>query len=224
MKPEVAFALGAGALLLLSRRAPARRRPESPVCDYESYWWSTSAGRPVDYENTSHPWPPRGDEVSPDDARCSICESDQVWVRLPDVEPFRVCWSVADELEDALLRAIDQGAVIESVTGYRPGRTVGRVDSRGRRTGFGPHAYGLGIDINADYNGFYSCTVDPSDPERVRRCGRAHGGPYDPERYPRQTITRRSPIYVELTRRGWVWGGDVADERGYLDLMHFDHP
>ncbi len=188
--------------------ALATRRRKPTVCEYDTYAWSSRRGRAVDRESVSLPYnqiaPP---QVSPDDRRCTMCEADQVWITLPGVEPFQVCWAYAPAIERALLRAMQQGAVIEKVKGYRPGRTGGPLDSQGRRTEYGHHAWGTALDINADQNGMYS------------RGRLVHGGPYRPDAGDPRTITHSSPIYQELARAGFVWAGDAGGS--LRDWMHF---
>jgi hypothetical protein len=165
----------------------------------------------VDREHIDKPFSQvGGDEVSPLDSRCTICECDQVEVRLSNGVTFEVCWAWAVPVREALERAMQRGAIIEDVKAYRPGRTGGSTDSEGRRTKYGSHAYGIAFDINREYNGMYSGS------------GRLlHGGEYRPERYPAQTITHDNPIYQEMRRIGWGWAGDYVDELGYADWMHF---
>lgn len=217
------IAIGLAALAFWVRFGGQRpQRPQSSRCEYSTYAWDTERGRSTDHEDVNKPFSAvTGDEVSSTDPRCTICESDQVLVELDGVPPFEICWVYVDEVVDAFLEAQRNGFIFEEVEGYRPGRTGGRTDSRGVRTEYGEHAYGLALDINGDFNGMYRCRVDPSDPERVRACRLAHGGEYRPERYPRRSIVRGGPLYRALTRRGWVWAGDEYEELGYLDIMHF---
>ncbi len=210
---SVAAAGIAFAVSRLSSRPRAPRRALPQRCAYGTYAWNTRLGRSVDRRRIDKAYAQvAGDERSPDDPRCTICEGDQVELHLPGVEPFRVCWVYAEAIHRALTRAIDRGAIIDKVTAYRPGRTGGPLDSEGRRTRFGGHAYGMAIDVNAEQNGMYSGG-------RLR-----HGGPYRPERGDPRTITHASPIYTELRRAGLQWAGDRVDELGYADWMHFVHP
>jgi hypothetical protein len=191
--------------------APGMARPRCARCEYDTYAWSTTERRAVDREHVDKAWSQiSGDEISPLDRRCTICECDQVVVVLSNGVDFEMCWAWAVQVKNALDRALAQGAIIEEVKGYRPGRTGGPTDSEGRRTLYGSHAYGISLDINKDFNGMYSGSG------RLK-----HGGEYDPQRYPRQTITHDNPIYRELRGIGWGWAGDFVDELGYADYMHF---
>jgi hypothetical protein len=209
MRELLAIGVGLGAALLMTRlKGPTHQPPET--CEYRTYAWSTREGRVVDRRTVEHPYSQvAGDERSPVDSRCTICEGDQTWVELPGVAPFQVCWAYAADIESALLRAMQRGAVIEEVVAYRPGRTGGPLDSQGRRTEYGSHAYGLALDVNPDQNGMYSGG-------RLR-----HGGAYRPQDGDPRTITRSSPIYQELQRAGFGWAGDHRQELGYDDWMHF---
>jgi len=224
MNNGLLLAGGALAVLLLTtsgKRASSQSTAKPPTtqglrgsrvvptnCDYETYSWSSRLGRAVDRRMVSKSYQKiSGEERSTIDPRCTICEGDQVWIDLPGVEPFRACWAHAEQIEQALMRARDQGAVIEKVTGYRPGRTGGPLDSQGRRTLLGNHAYGMALDVNADQNGMYSGG-------RLR-----HGGAYHPEGNDPRTITRDSGIYRELTGAGLTWAGDL--DLSYDDWMHF---
>jgi hypothetical protein len=212
---ELAWVAGGsllGIVLLRGRKAGAAvARPPCPVCEYDTYAWSTTEGRSVDHQHVEKDRRQLvSDEISALDPRCTICECDQVRVTLSNGVHFDMCWAWAEQVRGALERALAQGAIIEDVKGYRPGRTGGRTDSAGRRTEYGSHAYGIALDINRDYNGMYSSSGR-----------RLHGGSYDPDRYPRRTITHASPIYQQLRRIGWGWAGDYVDELGYADWMHF---
>jgi hypothetical protein len=179
-------------------------------CEYSTYAWSSRLGRAVDRRAVSKGYGEvSGEERSTIDPRCTICEGDQVWIDLPGVEPFRACWAHASSIETALLAAMNQGAVIEEVVGYRPGRTGGPLDAEGRRTELGSHAYGLALDVNPDQNGMYSGG-------QLR-----HGGEYRPDSGDPRTITRDSPIYRELTKAGFGWDGDR--DRSFDDWMHFSY-
>ena len=48
-----------------------------------------------------------------------------------------------------------------------------------------------------------------------------HGGAYAPSAAPSRTIVRGGPLYREMSRIGWTWGGDEVDALGYADYMHF---
>lgn len=143
---------------------------------------------------------------------CTICEEDQREVRLRNGVIFKVCKTVAGRIQDALNKSIAEGYVITQVTGYRPSMSKGALNSRGQRTEFSRHAFGLGIDINEQHNGLYDQCINwgPS-------CRLIKGGAYS-KTHP-LSITPDSPVTRHLKGIGFKWGGEI---QGFQkDFMHF---
>lgn len=201
-------------------------RVEPATCTYRTYNWSTEESRAVnrrtiekDYDEVVD------DERSPQDPRCTVCSEDQVTINPADfgvdLEPIEVCWAYADAISDAL-RAIAESGEFEftELTGYRPGRTRGRVVD-GMRTEWSNHSFGTAVDINADHNGLYrSCDVDAVTADTIDECRLGVGGEWDPHRHPTRTITPESIVYDRFVRGvNWRWGGEI--DGNTRDMMHF---
>ena len=213
-KIGIALGIGAGAtvaaVVLVRRRTRLPHHPRPDRCSYDGYAYDTRRNRSVSLPAVDKPYGDLvDDERSPADPDCTLCEQDLEWVRLPNGVEFQVCWKYAPSLQRALERAIAQGVIVEEVVAYRPGKTVGSTDSQGLRTRWSNHAYGTAFDINPDYNGLY------------RGSHLSHGGEYRPDAEPERSVSHDSPIYALLTDQGWVWAGDLVDEWGFADWMHF---
>ncbi len=202
----------------------ARVAPET--CTYRSYNWSTVERRAVNRRTVEKDYADVvDDERSPQDARCTVCSEDQVTIDTAalgiDVEPIQVCWAFADEITQALRDIAESGEFeFTELTGYRPGRTRGRVVD-GVRTEWSNHSFGTAIDINADHNGLYrSCNVDEVTPSNIDDCDLGVGGAWNPARYPNRSITAASIVYDRFTSLvNWRWGGEI--DGSTRDMMHF---
>jgi hypothetical protein len=206
---------------------PTRRHPPSQACNYTTYQWSMKRKTGVNRRTISKTFGElKGDEIDPNDARCSVCEENQVWLRpadhgWPNVKPVRVCDVYAGKLGKALEEMAASGAfTIIDLEGYRPGRTRGAVVD-GMRTQMSNHGYGTAIDINARHNGLYAgCNINPVTLEGLRRCRLAVGGAWDPVARPSTSVVRGGIPYRIMTQSvGWKWGGEIGGST--RDLMHF---
>lgn len=205
--------------------APAARTPPTR-CTYSTYQWSTEERRAVNRRTIEKDYAAVvEDERSPEDPRCTVCSEDQVEIDPAsfgvDLEPFSVCWAHAANIERALRNVAESGEFrFTELTGYRPGRTRGRVVD-GLRTEWSNHSFGTAIDINADRNGLYtSCDVAEVTPDSIRSCRLGMGGAWDPVGDRSRSVTRDSIVYREFVETvGWRWGGEISG--GTRDLMHF---
>ena len=204
-----------------------RLHPPSQACNYTTYQWSMKRKTGVNRRTISKTFGElKGDEIDPNDARCSVCEENQVWLRpadhgWPNVKPVRVCDVYASKLGKALEEMAAAGAfTLIDLEGYRPGRSRGAVVD-GMRTQMSNHGYGTAIDINARHNGLYAgCNISPVTLEGLRRCRLAVGGPWDPVARPLTSVVRGGIPYRVMTQSvGWRWGGEIGG--GTRDLMHF---
>ena len=143
---------------------------------------------------------------------CSVCDEDQVPVRLSNGVTFKVCGAFVEEFRSGLEAALLKGEVIETVIGYRPSKSRGNLDGQGRRTEFSNHAYGAALDLNEAYNGLYDNCVSWS-----LSCRLIKGGRYAPGQ-PR-SWTSQSPLVRALRDRGFAWGGEISGKQ--KDFMHF---
>ena len=204
---------------------PASRASPS-TCSYAMYNWSVTKKRAMNRRTEEHDYATvAGDERDPNDDACSLCEQDQVEIDPAEfgvaVKPFKVCWAYADKVREALAKIADSGEFdIVSITGYRPGRTRGRVE-QGLRMELSNHSYGTAIDINARYNGLYRrCGVAATDESSIQNCTLGVGGAWRPRSRPRVTVTPGGVVVTTFTEDvGWKWGGAI--EGRTKDFMHF---
>ncbi len=205
------FLKNACTLSLLSVFCYSNARASEP-CTYSDWRWDVSTGKAVDFRTVTTTKDRLSDEQFHPELPCSICREDMMAVRVGDLEPVLLCRVVAGAVEDAINRALDQGFPVNSLTGYRVGRTKGPLDNQGRRTQYSHHSFGLAIDINADQNGLYDRCVQFGPACRLRRGG--HWNPSNPA-----AITPDSPIYKTMTSLGFKWGGELPGRQ--KDFMHF---
>ncbi len=205
---------------------PARQASQGGgECVYSTSVWHVAKRTVVDRRTVRKSYAAlTAEERDPGEPRCSVCESDQVRIDpaelgLGGLPGFRVCHVFVEPVK-AALRALakDPSVRIDSITGYRPGRTRGPIVD-GVRTWFSNHSYGTAIDINASHNGLYTaCDVKHLTSGAVRKCRLQLGGRWDPEANPRETIVEGGAIHREFTRF-WRWGGAIPG--GTKDMMHF---
>lgn len=178
-------------------------------CHYEYTVWNTRT-RASEGPFKIKKWKKDLTKVEKGPLGCSLCEEDQVNVQLKDGKSFRVCSSIADTFKQAI---DSSGFKVETILGYRPSRSRGPVDSRGLRTEFSNHAYGVAVDINENYNGLYSNCV-----QWGTQCVLTKGGTYRPTQDAR-SLTRENPLTLSLIHAGLRWGGEI--EGTQKDFMHF---
>jgi hypothetical protein len=151
------------------------------------------------------------DEIGP--FGCTICREDQIRIKLSNSLEFNACHKVASRFKEALEKALDQGAQIEKILGYRPSKSRGKADARGFRTEFSSHAFGVGLDINDFQNGLYTnCLTWKTS------CVLIKGGHYRPFKDQR-SLTPKSPLVREMIKQGLKWGGNITGIQ--KDFMHF---
>jgi len=190
--------------------ASAAAAPTS--CTYAEWTWDSRERRAIDARVVEKPYSALGRDERDRATGCSVCREDQIEISLPGVEPFEICKAVADDVRAALSRAMEAGFEIETVSGYRVGRSKGALDAHGRRTEYSNHSFGLAIDINADRNGLYDrCT------EFLPTCRLIRGGEWRP--YAPGGIAPETPLYKEMISMGWKWGGELSGRQ--KDFMHF---
>ena len=181
-------------------------------CTYSDWTWDVRQKKAVNFRTVQTTKDQLSSEHVHPELPCSICQEDMAEIHIGDLEPVLMCRVVAGAVEDALNTARDQGFPIETLTGYRVGRTKGAVDERGLRTEYSHHSFGLAIDINAETNGLYDNCFSFSPRCRLRR-----GGPWSPDKT--TSITPASPLYKTMKRTGFLWGGELYGQQ--KDFMHF---
>ena len=192
------------------------------TCTYRTYAWDVKQRRGVGHRTVTKARDAlTAQERDPGEPRCTVCREDQETVKVDGIPPFRVCRLYAAGVTAALKAALSKGFVVEKVTGYRVGRTRGKVvDSK--RTQFSNHSYGTAVDVNARQNGMYNrCRLarPAAKAADVARCRLGMGGAWDPKRRPKRTIVRGGPLHQAFAAIPWRWGGDLPS--ALKDFMHF---
>ena len=140
---------------------------------------------------------------------CTLCREDKVTINSHG-QTFKVCKKYETQIKNAL-NSISNDFPINSITGFREGRTL----SSG--TKFGRHAYGSAIDINRNLNGLYNnCRNWDSN-----NCQLSHGGQNNPTRDNNKpgTLFSDSSSVTQFNSINWKWGGDWTTSQ--KDFMHF---
>lgn len=146
------------------------------------------------------------------DLPCSVCREDQETLTLSNGMNVTVCRVLAGRFERALEDTLESGFQIQTLTGYRVGRTRGPLNDLGLRTQYSHHSFGVAIDINAAANGLYShCVVWDAD------CQLRRGGPWNPNN-PLSIVPTKDP-YLAFDSYGFLWGGELEGRQ--KDFMHF---
>ena len=200
------------ALVIIAGILASSARADSELCRYRTWEWNTLTKQAQNHREVLKPYQALTEEEIDPHSACTICESDQHWVRIEGVPPFQICKHFSSAVEATLLRVIDSGFPIHSISAYRVGRTKGEVDGQGLRTRFSHHSFGTAIDINSGQNGLYSnCIFFGNDCQLLR------GGPW----YPDQpgAVTKESVVYQEFRNMEWKWGGELSGRQ--KDFMHF---
>lgn len=200
------------ALLLLVLFAPASGRADDKLCTYDTWDWSTKLGRSDNHRRVNKKYSELTAAERDERSGCTVCEQDQVWVKVQGAPRFRVCVRVVEDVMKAVREMVAEGFPIETLRGYRVGRSKGELDANGFRTAFSNHSFGVAVDINRDKNGLYGHCLAFGP-----RCRLVMGGEWDPAR--EGSITRESPAYRAMKRIGWGWGGEL--EGWQKDFMHF---
>lgn len=185
---------------------------EPATCSYSTYQWNVIEKRAVNRERVVHAYSRLTDREVDRLTGCTVCEEDQVTIRLPGLEAFRLCHVLADEVRQILQRQLEQGRPIYHITGYRVGMTKGEADADGNRTRFSYHSYGIALDINARHNGLYENCIRFGPDCQLRR-----GGHWDPQQP--ASLTRHHPLVKAFKRFGLKWGGEISGQQ--KDFMHF---
>ncbi len=182
------------------------------TCTFHTWTWDTLKKKSVGHQKVVKPKL----ELTPTELGsikgCTVCEEDQIEVSIAKLPSFKICKVFADSIRQALQRALSAGFPIQSLIGYRVGKSKGPVDAAGLRTEFSNHSYGTAIDINSEKNGLYdNClTFGP-------QCRLIRGGKYLAT-VP-GSITRESSVYQAFREARFRWGGEINGRQ--KDFMHF---
>ena len=154
----------------------------------------------------------------PQGSGCTLCREDQVTITAGG-QTFKTCWKYQDQVQWAIDQMVSDGFTVETVQGFREGRTYR--ENGVRNMAFGQHPYGAAVDINRAWNGLYNdCqTWNPN----TCTLGSGVGGEQNRRRETMpQLITEESDAYQRMDQIGWYWGGDW-DDKEQKDFMHFSN-
>ena len=207
---KVLFIMMAELLLLTDAHAAERSTPQT--CTYEVRIWNVPSRQSVDAGVVTHPYDsPGSGEIDPETG-CTVCNEDQVEVRVPPLAPFSVCHKIASRVRTVFEELVRRGAPVFTVTGYHVIKSRGPLDAAGNRTQFSNHSFGTAIDINPEQNGLYDQCM-----EFGPGCHLLRGGEWRPGAP--GALGRESDIVRALTSAGFRWGGEIAGKQ--KDFMHF---
>ena len=209
---KIAFYQGLVCYLVSISFAVADSKPDSKPCTYSTYEWNTIARKAVNFREVKKPYDQLLDNEIDPVSGCSICREDQVFIKLPKTPQLRVCKYLAENIEKALEISIAHGLKINSLKGYRVGKTRGVPDELGNRTQYSNHSYGIAIDVNAENNGLYDRCLQ-FGPE----CRLIKGGRWNEESI--DSLRLDSPLVIEMINAGFKWGGNILGKQ--KDFMHF---
>lgn len=182
------------------------------LCTYQTYNWNVERREATAVQTVQHAYSELSAEEIDPITGCTVCQEDQVEMRLPGLEPFKVCRYLEPKLRPVLLDLLERQEPVYKVIGYRVGKTRGKVDGQGNRTGFSNHSYGVAIDINPEQNGLYDNCI-----EYGPACRLIKGGAWHPEKP--GSWTEGSTVVQAMESLGLKWGGKIAGRQ--KDFMHF---
>lgn len=181
-------------------------------CTYQTWDWDTIQKKAVHLRTISKLKSEITPEERGDTPDCSVCEEDQVEVRIDRVARFKICKAMSPQIVSAIKNAIAAGFPFSSIVGYRVGKSKGPLNSAGERTQFSNHSFGTAIDFNSEKNGLYDFCIRFSP-----NCKLLRGGAYIQDAL--GSITKDSSIYKEMLKAGFKWGGEISGKQ--KDFMHF---
>lgn len=194
-------------LLMASNAAMAQS------CHYLDWRWNVAQQRAVQHNTVFKDTSELLSEELDMQSGCTVCAEDQQAIKLEGLPEFSVCKRYAPLVRDMLQQLISRGEKINSVIGYRVGRTRGDIDAQGNRSGFSNHSFGIAIDINTAHNGLYGNCVQFGP-----RCKLLRAGPWRPGDDP-FSLQPDGLIVKAFQEAGFKWGGEIAGRQ--KDFMHF---
>ena len=184
----------------------------SGICTYETWDWDTVQRQAVNHRRVTKAKSALTSEERGPYEGCTVCLEDQALIRIGRLPPIQVCKTLKDRMARAIEKAVSEGFPIETVIGYRVGKSRGPVNAAGLRTQFSNHSYGTAIDFNAEKNGLYDNCLSFGGGCRLIRGGEYRVG--EPG-----VIDRRSSLYKAMLKEGFKWGGEINGKQ--KDFMHF---
>lgn len=199
--------------MLLSILVMASTDGVAQSCHYQDWRWNVAQQRAVQQTVVSKDASMLLSDELDAQSGCSVCAEDQQAIKLDGLPEFSVCRKYAQLVQDTLVSLMRQGEKINSVVGYRVGRTRGELDAQGNRSGFSNHSFGIAIDINTDHNGLYDNCVQFGP-----RCRLLRAGPWRPGDDP-YSLQPDGLIVKTFKQAGFKWGGEIEGQQ--KDFMHF---
>lgn len=202
-----------GLLLLTSLLCFCRQSYSAPgTCSYSTYSWNTTEKKAVNFQKIVKPYNQIDDYEIDSFTGCTLCEEDQVDVKIEGIPVFKICRNIYPDIVTLLKNSQTTDFPVYTITGYRVGKTKGLIDQFGNRTKFSNHSYGIAIDINPQSNGLYdNCHVFSP------QCALIKGGIWRPSNP--SSIKHDSDIVHAFKRIGFKWGGEIKGKQ--KDFMHF---
>jgi len=182
------------------------------TCTYSTYKWNSQLRKAIDFQSIKKSYSDLTRREIDPRTGCSVCEEDQVTIRIEGAPKVKLCKAIAARVKMILTKAIENGFPIRELVGYRVGMTKGNLDASGNRTQFSNHSFGTALDINSSYNGLYDNCV-----EFNQHCNLIKGGEWDPQNP--YSIEQDHPIITSLLEIGLKWGGSIKGKQ--KDFMHF---
>ena len=183
------------------------------TCSYNTWRWNVHTRQTVKGERIVRDYEALRPDERDANSGCTVCEEDQVKIDIAGLPVFHVCKFVAPQVKGAFLEIQRRGLPINSVVAYRVGRSRGKIDENGNRSGFSNHSFGLALDINAEHNGLYTqCTSFGP------QCVLSRGGVWQPGNDP-YSLSSTGDVVRIFKANGFKWGGEIAGKQ--KDFMHF---
>src|SRR4051812_1603807 len=98
-------------------------------CTYDTWSWNTRTNTSVDKRHVAKDRSQLDSSEKGTVEGCSVCSEDQEMIRIDGLPAFEVCRKFAPGVRRAVEKAQAEGVSIESIVGYRVGKTKGAIDS-----------------------------------------------------------------------------------------------
>lgn len=199
-------------ILSYSIGSEAGGRPLPSTCTYEMQVWNVNQKKSNGLTKVAHPYATLAPEERDPVTGCTVCSEDQETIDIPLLPKFSVCYQLAPRVRSLIGMAVQRGALIHTIEGYRVIKSRGNVDRSGNRTEFSNHSFGTAIDINPEQNGLYDNCIKFGPDCHLLRGGRWRAGVPG-------TLEKNSDVVVLFKQEGFRWGGEIEGKQ--KDFMHF---
>jgi len=181
-------------------------------CTYEMQVWNVNQKKTNGITKVTHPYSALAPDERDPVTGCTVCSEDQESISIPPLPRFSVCYQLAPRVRSLIEMAVQRGALIFAIEGYRVVKSRGVVDQSGNRTEFSNHSFGTAIDINPGQNGLYDNCIKFGPDCHLLRGGRWRIGVPG-------TLEKNSDVVVLFEQEGFRWGGEIEGRQ--KDFMHF---